>query len=109
RAVDLNTLGIHCRAHHRHVVLPADHRTEPADVGVVDRERRAVAEAPHQPFGAGRHQLAVLAEISTVRREEQHRTIERAAITLDYPNHQVRAILLSDAAKHVNRRTWYIY
>ena len=92
RAVELDALRVHRRAHQRHVVLPADDRADLAERRVEHRHRRAVAEAPDQPLRRGRHDLAVLAEIAAVGREEQHRAVERAAVAFDDADHEIDAV-----------------
>ena len=72
-----------CIRAERHVVFPADHGPDSTDRRVENGHGRAVAKAPDQALGGGRHQLAMLAHQRPVRREEQDRAIERAAVTLD--------------------------
>src|SRR5262245_4077862 len=92
RAVERDVLRVHRHPQHRHVVLPADHRANPAIRTVNHRERRAVAEPPDHPFKRSRHKLAVLAEQTSVRAEEQRRAVESAEFALDYSDHNVAAV-----------------
>ena len=56
---------------------------------VENRHRRAVAEAPDEPLGRGRHQLAVLAQQAAVRSEEQDRAIKRPTVAFDHADDEV--------------------
>ena len=104
RAVKLYSLGVHVHPQQRHVVFPADHGPDPADRRVEDGHGRAVAEAPHQPLGGGRHQLAMLAQEGAIGREEQDRAVERAAIALDDADDEVGTGLASRRAEDFGRR-----
>ncbi|CAA9213230.1 MAG: hypothetical protein AVDCRST_MAG76-232 [uncultured Acidimicrobiales bacterium] len=62
RQVHVDPLGVQRRTSQWHVVLPAGEAAEPAEGRVEHLEARAVALAPHQPLGAGGHQLSMLPE-----------------------------------------------
>src|SRR5581483_5584448 len=70
---------------------------------VEHRQRRAVAEAPDQSLGRGRHQLAMLAEIFPVGREEHRRAIQRAAIALDHAGDEIDLALARGLADRIER------
>src|SRR5437899_8113576 len=76
RAIDFDPLGIHGRAHQRQVILPTNHRAKPTERRFKYRHGGTVAKTPHQAFGASWHDLAVFAEKTAIRREEQYRTVE---------------------------------
>ena len=59
-------------------------------------QRRAVAESPDEPLAGGRHQLAVLAEVTAVRAEEEHGAVERAALALDDADHEMQPVGAGD-------------
>ena len=44
-----DVFGVHRHSEQRHVVLPADHGTDPAERSVEHRHRRPVPEPPHNP------------------------------------------------------------
>jgi hypothetical protein len=90
-------------AHQRQVVLPADHRADFPERCVVHGERRAVAEAPHEALRRRRHDLAVLAEIRPVRREEKNRAVQRAAVALDNADHEMDRVRPRSAREAVHR------
>ena len=84
----LNALGIHRGAQQRHHVFPAHRAADTPHRGVDHRQGRAVALAPDQPLGAGRHQLAVLGHQAARGFEIQHRAVQRAATAFDHAQHQ---------------------
>src|SRR5262249_33297235 len=57
------------------------------------RHRGTVAETPHQAFRASRHNLAMLSQEPSIRAEEQHATVERAAITFDDSDNKIDAVV----------------
>ena len=65
--IDVDAQVVQRRPGEGHVVLPAHQPAEPAEGRVEHDEPRAVALAPHEPLGAGGHQLAVPAEQRPVR------------------------------------------
>src|SRR5712692_2363644 len=102
--VELNTFGIHRHTQERHVVFPADHRTESSDVRLKNGQRGPIAKAPDKTFRGGRHELAMLAQVAAIRREEQHRTVEGASVTFNHSHHEMHLALRGDLAQHVNGR-----
>src|SRR6266446_1623749 len=83
RAINLDPLGIHGRAHQRKIILPANHRAKPSERGFKYRHGGTVAKAPHQALGTSGHDLAVFAEQTAIRREEQYRTVEGKSTRLN--------------------------
>src|SRR5665213_3257890 len=75
--VQLNSLRVHGRPQQRHVILPADHRSQLAARRIQNSQRRTVAETPHDSFQCGRHQLAVFAQILARGTEEDGGAVER--------------------------------
>ena len=95
-------LGVHGRPEERHVVLPADHRTDTPHVGLEHRQGRAVAETPDQPFAAGRHQLSVLPQIAAVGPEKENRAVQRSAIALDDTDDEMGLVGARDGREPVD-------
>lgn len=60
-APNFDALGVHCRTHERHVVLPADDRSQAAVWSFVYRHGGAVAKAPDQTLATRRHQFSACA------------------------------------------------
>src|SRR5699024_10225536 len=58
-AVELDSLGVHRLSQQRHVVLPADDRTDAAEGRVDGVERQPVPESPDEPLRTGGHELPV--------------------------------------------------
>ena len=78
-------------------------------VGNEDRHRGAIAKTPHQPLGSGWHDLAMIAQVETVGREEQYGTVEGATVPLDDTNDEVDAVASGRSAECVNCRTGNIH
>src|SRR5579883_3069953 len=101
-AVELDAFGIHGHPQQGHIVLPADDRSQPSQWGLEDGKRGAIAEAPDQPLGSGGHELAMLAQVASLRREKQHGTVERPSISLDHANNQIDLLLPGNVGKDIN-------
>ena len=108
RAPQLHTFGVHRHAQQGHVVLPADHRTDPAQRGIEHWECGAITESPDVALGCGGHELAVLAE-QAIGREEQRRAVQRAAIPFDHTDNHVLVILGSYLDQPLDRRAGHIH
>src|ERR1700719_1723411 len=83
RTINLNALRVHRCPHQWQVVLPTDHRADLSQWRIEHRHRGAVTKTPHQPLGTGWHDFAMLAQVETVRCEEQYGTVEGATVPLD--------------------------
>src|SRR5258708_14391768 len=105
RAINLDTLCVHSCAHQWQIVFPADHCGDPSQWRGEHRHRGAIAKTPHQPLGSGWHDLAMLAQVETVGREEQYGTAEGATVPLDDPNDKVDAVASGRSADGANCRT----
>src|SRR5262249_25362713 len=55
--------------------------------------RRSIAAAPDQSLGCGRHKLAMLSQVASVRGEKDDGAIESAAGTLDHSHDEVQRIV----------------
>src|SRR6266851_7671888 len=106
-AVDLDALRVHGHSQQGHVVFPADHRTQPSERSVEDRQRGCVAEAPHEPLGRGRHDLAMLAHV-TVWRDEYGRAVESASLALYYADDDIDPELGGEDGKLVYCGPWNV-
>src|SRR5579875_1016282 len=104
RAVELDAFGVHGHPQQGHIVLPADDRSQPSQRRLEDGKGGAIAEAPDQPLRSCGHELAMLAQIAPLRREEQHATVQRPAISLDHANDQIDLLLPGNVGKDINRR-----
>jgi hypothetical protein len=109
RAIDFNALRIHVGAEQRHVVFPADHGAETSERGIENRQGRAVTIAPDQALRGGGHYLAMLAQKFSVRSKEEHTTVERAALALNYADHQINGIGARGFAERIHRRPRNFY
>ena len=75
--------------------------TRPSPSGSL--EAAAVAEAPDQPLVVRRHQLAVVERERAVRREDEQRVVDRAAVELVHADREVDAVLARDRADPLGR------
>src|SRR5262249_37547280 len=103
-AVNLNVLRVHVSTEQRHVIFPADHRAQAADRSVEDRQGGTVAVTPDQALRRGGHDLAVLAQKSSIRCEEKDAAVEGAAFALNYTYHEIDGVRTRRLAQDVNRR-----
>src|SRR6185369_18066911 len=79
RDVDLHALGVHRAARERHVVFPAEQRTDAPAGRVHSLQPARVAETPDHAFGTGRHYFAVTIEQHTVRTDRDDGVVQRVA------------------------------
>src|SRR5262249_54175492 len=103
-AVNLNVLRVHVSTEQGHVIFPADYRAQAAERSVEDGERGAVAIAPDQALRRGGHHLAMLAQESSIRGEEQDTAIKNAALTLNHANHEIDGMRTRRLGQDVDRR-----
>ena len=101
---ELDTFGIHSGAEQGHIVFPADDCAEFAEWGRKYRHGRAVAVAPDQALRSGRHELAVLAEESTVWGEKEDCAIESSCIAFHHTNDQINVVGVSSSREMIEGR-----
>src|SRR4029077_4491145 len=89
RAIELDALGIHSGAKQGHIVFPADDCAELTQRSHKYGQGRAVAIAPDEALRSSRHELAVLAEESAIRREKEDGAIESACVAFHDANDEV--------------------
>jgi len=104
-AIKLDTLGIHSSAEQGHIVFPADNCAEFAEWCRKYRHGRAVAVAPYEALRSGRHELAMLAEESTVWGEKEDCAIESTCIAFHNANDQINVVGVSNSREMIEGGT----
>jgi hypothetical protein len=104
-AVKFDALGIHSGAEQGHIVFPTDNCAEFAEWCRKYRQRRTIAVAPDKTLRSGRHDLAVLAEESAVRREKQHGAIKSACVAFHDANNEINVVGASSSSELIKGRT----
>uniref|UniRef100_E6PZ47 Uncharacterized protein n=1 Tax=mine drainage metagenome TaxID=410659 RepID=E6PZ47_9ZZZZ len=88
----IHTLCVHGGAKQRHVILPADGRSDGSKRRLDGWQRGAVSDPPDEPFGASRHQFSVLSPQAAIGTEEQGRAKEGSASLLNYAQNKFDAM-----------------
>src|SRR6266849_4154500 len=104
RAIKFDALGIHGGAKEGHIVFPADNCPKFAEWRRKHGQRGAVAVAPDEALGSRRHQLAVLAEESAVRREKEDGAVKSARVAFHDANDEINVVGASSSREAIEGR-----
>src|SRR5690606_14543825 len=88
-AVKLDTFAVHRHTHERHVVFPADHRTELPERCIEYGHGGPIAVSPYQAFHGGGHEFAMHAEQLAFGREVKRGAVERPNFFFHHPDHDI--------------------